>query len=89
MGGLYMILTDRKRLAKLMLIQEVTQRELSTAAGWTSHSYLQRLLDGKVNTLKPEAALKIANYLGVGIDDLFVVRVSTNTGRTDQQKVPA
>jgi transcriptional regulator with XRE-family HTH domain len=84
-----MILIDRKRLAKLMLIQEETQRAVANAAGWASHSYLQRLLAGEVNTLKPEAALKIANYLGVGVDDLFVVRLSTNAGQADQHKVSA
>lgn len=70
-----MILQDRKRLAKLMVIQGVTQRELAEAAGWKAHSYLGRLLSGKAKTLEPEPALRIANYLGVGVDDLFLVRV--------------
>lgn len=84
-----MILIDRKKLAKLMLIQEKTHRDVAHAAGWSSHSYVGRLLSGEVNTLRPEAALRIAKFLGVGVDDLFVTRVSTNHGHAVRQKVPA
>lgn len=80
-GGVWMHLTDRKKLAKLMLIQGVTQRELAEAAGWESHSFLGRLLRGDVKTLKAEPAVRIALYLGVGTDDLFVARASSDTGR--------
>lgn len=68
-----MILQDHKRLAKLMVIQGVSQRELAKAAGWTSHSYMARLLRGEVKTLKTDPAARIAKYLGVGVDDLFLV----------------
>lgn len=82
-GGVWMYLPDqnRKRLAKLMLIQDVTQRELAEAAGWKSHSYLGRLLRGDVNTLDLEPAIRIALYLGVGTDDLFVARASSDAAR--------
>lgn len=83
-----MQLRDRKRLATLMLIQEKSQREVANAAGWSSHSYLGRLIRGEVDTLEPEPALRIARYLGVGVDDLFMVRVSNVTGHS-RQKVPA
>lgn len=73
-----MILTDRRRLAKLMLIQGVSQRELAEVAGWRSHSYLGRLLRGEVKTLDADPATRIAVALGVGVDDLFVARVSTD-----------
>jgi len=72
---------DRKRLATIMTIQNVSHRELAEAAGWKSHSYLGRLLRGTVNTLDTDAALRISNHLGVGVDDLFLVRVSSNTGQ--------
>lgn len=72
-----MVLNDRKKLAKLMVIQDVSQRELAEAAGWKSHSYLGRLLRGEVNTLDVEPAVRIAMYLGVGTDDLFMSRAST------------
>ena len=82
---LFMKLTDRKRLAKLMLIQGVSQREVATAAGWKSHSYLGRLLRGDVDTLEPEPALRIARFLGVGVDDLFMPRLSTDTAQSHQR----
>lgn len=86
LGDLYMVLNDRKRLAKLLLIQGVSQRELAHAAGWKAHSYLQRLLSGEVKTLEPEPALRIAEYLGVGVDDLFTPRVSHDVRHNDQPR---
>lgn len=82
-----MILKDPKKLAKLMVIQEVGQRELARAAGWKAHSYLGRLLAGTATNVEPEPAARIASYLGVGIDDLFLVKVDTSTvqsGQTDK-----
>ncbi|SED52954.1 Helix-turn-helix [Rhodococcus pyridinivorans] len=85
-GELYMILQDRKRLARLMAIQDVSQRELARAAGWKAHSYLGRLLKGEVKTLEPEPALRIANYLQVAVDDLFLVKVDSNPGKHAQER---
>lgn len=76
-----MQLLDRKRLAKLMAIQGVSQRELAHGIGWSSHTYLGRLLAGKVTTLDPDAAVRIAEFLQVGVDDLFMARSSTHPGR--------
>ncbi|WP_248846315.1 helix-turn-helix domain-containing protein [Rhodococcus pyridinivorans] len=81
-----MILQDRKRLARLMAIQDVSQRELARAAGWKAHSYLGRLLKGEVKTLEPEPALRIANYLQVAVDDLFLVKVDSNPGKHAQER---
>jgi transcriptional regulator with XRE-family HTH domain len=66
-----MILKDRKVLAKLMVLDGVTQRELAAAAGWTTHSYLGRLLRGEARKIRPEPARRIANRLGVSVSDLF------------------
>lgn len=76
----YMILRDRKKLARLMVVQEVSQRELAEAAGWRSHSYLGRLLRGEKNSLEPDPALRIAHYLMVPVDDLFKTEVDRKTG---------
>lgn len=86
-----MKLIDRKRLAKLMAIQEVSQRDVAAAAGWRAHSYLGRLLRGEVDTLEPEPALRIANFLGVGVDDLFMPRSSSEIARSHKRhsKIPA
>lgn len=79
---LWMILKDRQKLAKLMVIQGVSARQLADAAGWKSHTYMQRLLRGDVKSLKTDPALRIANYLGVGVDDLFLVKVASDAGRS-------
>lgn len=84
-----MVLKDRKQLAKLMVIQNVSGRQLALAAGWKSHTYLQRLLRGQVNTLDTDPALRIANKLGVGVDDLFLVRVSSASGQPTQKGAAA
>lgn len=81
-----MKLTNRKLLLKLMAIQGVSARGLARAAGWKSHSYMNRLLSDnaevRVDTLEIEPAVRIAKYLGVGIDDLFMARTSTDTRQT-------
>lgn len=78
LGEVYMELRDRKKLARLMIVQDETQRSLSAAAGWRSHSYLGRLLRGEVKTLDTDAALRIAHKLRVPVDDLFLIRVDSN-----------
>lgn len=81
-----MELIDRKRLAKLMVIQGVSQRELARCAGWRSHSYLGRLLKGEVKTLETDPALRIAHALGVGVDDLFIVK-SSSVPRSSKKRI--
>lgn len=85
-----MLLKDRKQLAKLMVIQGVSARQMARIAGWKSHSYMNRLLSGDVRTLSTDPALRIAHHLGVGVDDLFLVKVSDQSGvRVQRHKVPA
>ena len=80
-----MELRDPKKLKRLMIVQDVSQRELARAAGWKSHSYLGRLMAGKVKTLSTDPALRIAHTLGVGVEDLFLTRVSDNPGHEVQE----
>lgn len=83
---------DPKKIAKLMVIQGVTQRQLAEAV-WgkgASHSYLGRVLRGQVDTgFRPEAAARIAHYFGVGIDDLFVARLSTDGAQNGHRQSAA
>ena len=79
-----MILKDRKQLAKLMVIQGVSGRRLAMAAGYKSHTYIQRLLKGEAKTLETEPAARIAKFFGVGVDDLFLVGITTNAGDDHQ-----
>lgn len=81
-----MRVTDPKKIRKLMLIQEVSQRDLAEAAGWGSHSYVARILSGEIQTVTPDRAARIARFFGVGIDDLFVARLSTDPGHTVKPK---
>lgn len=68
---------DPRRIKKLMAIQDVSGRELAEQANWKSHTYLQRLLKGDAKNVEPEHAVRISYYLGVGVDDLFVPRTSS------------
>lgn len=77
---------DAKKIRKLMLIQGVSQRELAEAAGWASHSYVTRLLSGEIKTVTPERAARIARFFEVGIDDLFVGRLSSDGGLTGKRR---
>jgi len=89
----YMLLKDRKRLARLIEIQEVSKRSVAAAAGWKSHTYLLRLLSGQARTVEPAKAVLIATYLGVDVQDLFTPKVSSGAGQIAKQqqrlKVPA
>lgn len=75
-----MQIKDRKQIAKLMAIQGVSNRGLAKAAGWRSHTYVNRILSGAVTTVTPERAARIARHLGVGTDDLFMTRLSSDGG---------
>lgn len=76
----------RKRLKTLMVVQDVSTRRLAKQAGWKSHTILVRLLSGEQDTLTPDRAALIASTLGVGMDDLFVPRSTTNGGRSDTRR---
>lgn len=81
-----MELRDRKRLQRLMIVQGVSNRQLARAAGWKSHSYMNRLVAGDAKTLAPEPALRIAHHLGVGVEDLFLTRVEGPTGHSGKAR---
>ncbi len=76
----------RKRLAKLMLIHGISQREMAQALGWSSHSYVGRLVRGQVTSVTPDVAARIALTLGVGIDDLFLNKAHSSDGQGAQPK---
>lgn len=84
-----MRLINRKRLLTLMAIQDISQRQLALAAGYKSHAYLGRLMRGEVDTLDPEAALRIARCLQCGVDDLFMPRLSSDVAQSAARRVSA
>jgi transcriptional regulator with XRE-family HTH domain len=73
---------DHRKLARLMLIQDVSQRDMATALGWKSHSYIGRIMRGTIRSVDPDAAVRIAHILGVAVDDLFVTRSSSLSGHS-------
>ena len=80
LAEIYMRVIDPKKIQKLMVIQEVSARTLADEVGYASHSYITRILRGEIQTVTPERAVRIARYFGVGVDDLFVPRLSSDTG---------
>jgi transcriptional regulator with XRE-family HTH domain len=72
---------DHRKLQRLAIIQEATHRDIAEAIGWESHTYVGRILRGKVKTISPEAAVRWAHFFGVAVDDLFLARSSKNPGR--------
>lgn len=81
-GGVWMRLhpQGRKRLAKLLLIQEISHRQLADAIGWKSHGMIGHLIAGRRNGVDPASAVAMARYLGVELSDLFVTEMSTKIG---------
>lgn len=75
------VVRDPKRLARLLVISELTTRELAAAAGYKAHSYIVRLVRGESRGVSEEAAHGIAGALGVDVEDLFVPSVSTDDRR--------
>ena len=86
----WMIVKDLKQLKKLMVIQgepdrPISGRALAKAAGYKSHTYMQRILRGEEKTLELAPAVSIARFFGVGVDDLFLVGASTPAVADDQK----
>jgi transcriptional regulator with XRE-family HTH domain len=82
--GAGMRLHNLKGLRTLMVVRDVSQRRLARAAGYRSHAYMGRLLRGEVDTLEPEAALRIARFLQVEREFLFAARSFTDDERFAQ-----
>lgn len=81
LGEVWMQVRDHRKLARLAVIQDASHRQIAEAVGWKSHSYVGRILRGEVKTVDTDAAVRIACYFGVAVDDLFLTRSSKNPGR--------
>lgn len=81
LGEVWMQVRDHRKLARLALIQDASHRQIAEAVGWKSHSYVGRIFRGEVKTVDPEAAVRMAHFFGVAVDDLFLTRSSKNPGR--------
>lgn len=70
----------RKRLARLLVIQEISHRQLAAAVGWKSHGMVSHLISGRRAGVEPQAAITIAKLLGVEVSDLFLTELPANRG---------
>lgn len=87
-GEVWMLLKDRKLLARLMAIQGWSARTLATESGFRSHTYVLRLINGQARSCTAERAVAIAANLQVPLDSLFVANVSGSAGRTGHSGRP-
>jgi transcriptional regulator with XRE-family HTH domain len=74
-------LHNLRGLRTLLVVRDVSQRQLAHAAGYRSHAYVGRIVRGEVDTLEPEAARAIAAYLQVDLGFLFEPRSSGEAAR--------
>lgn len=77
---------DPKKILKLMTIQDVSARTLAAEVGYASHSYVTRILRGEIDTVTPDRAARIARFFQVGVDDLFVPRLSSDARHTGNRR---
>lgn len=80
---------DPIQISRLMVRKGVSARELSKAAGWKSHTYLLRILDGKIKSVQPVPARKIAEHLGVDQDRIFLTEVTSNAPQNAKRRSAA
>jgi transcriptional regulator with XRE-family HTH domain len=83
---IYMRVIDPRKIVKLMVIKDISARSLATGVGYRSHAYVTRILRGEIKNVTPERAVRIAEFLEVGVDDLFLPRLSSGTRQIEQRK---
>jgi transcriptional regulator with XRE-family HTH domain len=71
-SGDLVIVKDAELLRRLMQASGVTARQLARDMGWASHSYLNRILAGKVASVRPATAQRLSDLLQVPVALLFV-----------------
>lgn len=80
---------DPIQISRLMVRKGVSARELSKAAGWKSHTYMLRILDGRIKSVQREPARLIAEYLGVDPDRIFLTEVIGEGGQNVKSRSAA
>lgn len=83
-----MKLWNLKGLKSAMRRKNMSNRELARQIGWKSHAYMNRIVNGEVDTMKTESALKIAFVLDLGVDDLFVIEGSMDSVPESEENKP-
>jgi len=74
----FMLLDDKHRdvLKRMLKGRGISARTLAIAAGYRSHSYMTKLLRGDAKWVDKRAAVRIAAFLSVPVDVLFVAKTS-------------
>lgn len=80
---------DPIQISRLMVRKGVSARALATAAGWKSHTYMLRILDGKIKSVQPGPARRIADHLGVDMDRIFLAEVIGDGGQNVRRRSAA
>lgn len=86
---IWMEVKDHTLLAELMSEQQKSARHMARAAGWKSHTYMQRILKGVAKNVEPEPAARIAYELGVPFTLLFRTRVSGDSAQNVRERKSA
>lgn len=82
-----MLVIDPKKIRKLMVLEGYSVLAFSREVGYKSPTHLRRILSGEHKTVTPDKAARIARALNVGVDRLFVPRLSTDAGHIDEEDV--
>lgn len=77
---------DRAKIERLLVARDASRRQLAQAAGYASHAYVNRILNGDVQVVQYDRARRIARFLKADLDELFMLRTSTDTGRSTNRR---
>lgn len=86
--GTWMKLTSGKILRGLMDDRRVSNADVADAAG-VGRTFISALVNGRRNSCKPRTAERIARYLQVPLEILFVEQASTGSCRSSERELIA
>lgn len=75
----------RELLKELMQVRKDSFRTVARAAGWNSHSFLHRLLEGTATSVSPQSAVLLAKHFAMPVHRFFVTESLHDVERTDPQ----
>lgn len=86
--GTWMKLTSGKILRGLMDQRQVSNADVAMASG-CGRTFISALVNERRTSCTPEVAERIARYLQVPLEILFMPRASTGSGRSGGQELAA
>lgn len=76
---------DTRQFKRLLVVNDVSARQLAAGVGYASHTSINRMAAGQAVRIPVDKARAIARYLKVDVDDLFVPYVSSASRRSDHR----